>query len=355
MAKSIEEIDKNLQVKKELDVTDCKFYDVRKAPFKIYGLCSGEEKLRRVPEKVAQSAETWGVKVLSENTSGGRVRFKTNSEYVAIRCVMSDISRFSHMPLTGSSGFDMYVSENGKDKFEKTFVPPYDMTDGYSAIHHFGTRKMREIMINFPPYNTVDALYMGIEEEAIAEPGREYAYTKPVVYYGSSVTQGGCASRPGNTYPALISQMLDCDYINLGFSGTRMGEDAVVEYIKGLDMSVFVYDFDYNAPDIEYLEKMHEKVFKEIRKEQPELPVIMLSAASNTPNFESMDKTREVVLKTYENAVSAGDKNVFFIDGGEFYAGEFSSSCTVDYVHPSDAGFLRMASVIGKYVKRVLE
>jgi len=354
MAKSIEEIDKNLQVEKELDVSDCKFYDVRKAPFKIYGLCSGEEKLRRVPEKVAQSAETWGVKVLSENTSGGRVRFKTNSEYVAIRCVMSDISRFSHMPLTGSSGFDMYIFENGKASFEKSFVPPHDMTDGYSSIHHFGTRKMREIMINFPPYNTVDELYIGLEENASVKEGREYTHMKPVVYYGSSVTQGGCASRPGNTYPALISQMLDCDYINLGFSGTRMGEAAVVEYIKSLDMSVFVYDFDYNAPDIAYLEKMHEKVFNEIRKAHPELPVIMLSAASNTPNFTGMDKTKEVVLKTYKDAVAAGDKNAYFIDGQTLYEGEFSDSCTVDYVHPSDAGFLRMASVVGKVVKRVL-
>lgn len=104
----------------------------------------------------------------------------------------------------------------------------------------------------------------------------KYAVKKPVVYYGSSITQGACASRPGNCYESILSRRLDCDYINLGFSGSAKGEDAIVDYIIGLDMSVFVMDYDYNAPTPEHLEKTHSKMFKAIRAEHPTLPIIIM-------------------------------------------------------------------------------
>ena len=81
----------------------------------------------------------------------------------------------------------------------------------------------------------------------------EYRIKKPVVYYGSSITQGGCASKPGSSYESILSRRFDCDYINLGFSGTAKGEDEIVDYIKGLEMSVFVMDYDHNAPTTEHL------------------------------------------------------------------------------------------------------
>ena len=104
---------------------------MRKAPFEIYGLYKPQEgeTFRRLPKEVAE-ATSEGVHILSTNTAGGRVRFTTDSEYVAIRCVLPNVTRFSHMPATGVSGFDMYVSKGEAEVFAKTFVPPWDMKDG---------------------------------------------------------------------------------------------------------------------------------------------------------------------------------------------------------------------------------
>lgn len=356
MSKDISQVDKNLAVPAEINAPDCVFYDVRKAPFEIYGLYNPqtEKVFRRIPEPVAQ-ATSEKVKVLHTYTTGGRVRFSTDSEYVVIRSVVPFVNHMPHMPGTGIAGFDMYVSRGGRDIFEKTFVPPYDMTDGFTSIYHFGNRKMREITINFPLYNPVDALYIGVSEDAALAGGKKYKYQIPVVYYGSSITHGGCASRPGNSYPAVISQMLDCDYINLGFSGSAKGEDAMIDYIASLSMSAFVYDYDHNAPDAEHLAKTHERGFLKIREKHPELSIIILNAPNDDMKNSRRNKRRAVIMKTYLNAIERGDENVYFVDGNSIFDGENANSCTVDGTHPTDLGFLRMARGIGRVVAFALE
>ncbi len=356
MSKDISQIDKNLAVLAEINAPDCVFHNVKEEPFDLYGFydAEGQDVFRRLPEPVAKATNA-GVTAIHVHTAGGRVRFSTDSEYVVVRSVVPNVTHFSHMPPSGVAGFDMYVSRDGHDVFEKTFVPPYNMTDGFTSVYHFGDRKMREITINFPLYNPVDALYIGLSGDAVLSKGRKYKYETPVVYYGSSITQGGCASRPGNAYPALISQTLDCDYINLGFSGSAKGEDAMMDYIASLSMSAFVYDYDYNAPDAEHLAKTHERGFLKIREKHPELPVIFVTAPNDDMKNEQYKKRRAVIMKTYLNAIERGDENVYFVDGNSIFDGENPNSCTVDGCHPTDLGFLRMARGIGRVVAYVLE
>jgi hypothetical protein len=136
------------------------------------------------------------------------------------------------------------------------------MQDGYESVIRFETRRKREITINFPLYSSVSALYIGLEENAVVEPSAGYKNKKPMVFYGSSITQGACASRPGNSYANIVSRTLGIDHINLGFSGNAKGEQTMADYIASLDMSVFVYDYDYNAPDPEHLQNTHQKCSK---------------------------------------------------------------------------------------------
>ena len=119
-------------------------------------------------------------------------------------------------------------------------------------------------------------------------------------------------------------------------------------------MSVFVYDYDYNAPTAEYLKETHEAFFNIIREICPNLPVIMLSAPY--PAKETDDRTRRDIIKaTYENALAKGDRNVYFIDGGNIFDGIFRDCCTVDGVHPNDAGFFRMGSVVLEIIKEIFD
>lgn len=343
----ISEIDKNFKVKTSVDKEDIVFFDVLEKPFNIYGIFYENGKFRRMPEDAAKAVSP-AVHYLHSNTAGGRVCFTTDSPYVAIHAKMENVTRMSHFSFSGSAGFDIYDSTQG---YLSTFVPPDDMTDGYDSVVNFPDSSLREITIHFPSYSDVSELYIGISESAKLESFSPYKKADPIVYYGSSITQGGCASRPGNSYQNMLCRSLGFDYINLGFSGSAKGEDEIAEYIKTLDMSVFVYDYDYNAPSTEHLKNTHEKMFKTIRAAKPDLPIIILPR----PKYYLTDALCErigVIEATYKNAVAAGDKNVYWLDGKALLA-DCRDEGTVDGCHPTDWGFACMAKALEKMIARI--
>jgi len=341
---NIAKIDKNFKVETHIQKDNIKFYDVKAEPFKVYGVFHQGGKFRRMPEDVAAKVSD-GVNCLHSNTAGGRVRFKTDSKYVAIYTKMSNIGKMPHFALTGSAGFDLYVRIDGEDRYIGSYKPPFEITDGYESIIEFDDEQMREITINFPLYSDVNELYIGLSDEAHVFEADNYKYEKPIVYYGSSITQGGCASRPGNSYQAIITRRFDIDHINLGFSGNAKAEDTMAEYIKTLDMSIFVYDYDHNSPNCEHYEKTHEKMFKTIREAHPDIPIIMMSRPNHYLN-EGMKKRVEIMKKTYKNAKANGDNNVYFLTG-ENLTVLCKNEGTVDNVHPNDFGFASMAAALG--------
>ena len=194
--------DPNLNVKAAIDRPDVRLYDVRQAPFQLYGF---ETPFVRIPEEVAR-ATSKGVLGLYRDTAGGRVRFSSDSNYVAIRAEFSDITRFSHMPLTGTAGFDLYVDDpvSGVSRYCKTFIPPYGMVDGYEQIIQLPDRRLRYFTIHFPSYSAVSQLFVGLQESATVGEGLSYRDPLPVIYYGSSITQGACSSRPGAIYHTIF-------------------------------------------------------------------------------------------------------------------------------------------------------
>lgn len=343
----ISKIDSNFIIETKIDKNDIKFYKINEAPFKVYGVFKENGKYRRMPESVAKSVSE-GVYSLHTNTAGGRVRFKTDSQYIAIHAEIDGINRTPHFSLTGMASFDLYVDND----YKRTFIPPYEVESEFeSVVDCFPSNEMREITINFPLYSNVNNLYIGLQNTACVEEGAPYKNDKPIVYYGSSITQGGCASRPGMSYQAIVSRTFNYDYINLGFSGNAKAEDEMIEYIKNLDMSIFVYDYDHNAPSVQHLEKTHEKMFKAIREKNPLLPVIMMSRPKHFLNEEEKIR-RKIIETTYLNAVSAGDENVYFIDG-EALTELCKDSGTVDNCHPTDFGFASMAKALTEVVRDI--
>ena len=353
--------------------SDIRYYNISEEPFRIYGVFFENGKYRRMPEEVAKSVST-GVLKLHDCTSGGRVLFKTDSPYIAIYAKMPTIGNMTHFALTGSAGFDLYERIDGKQEFVNTFKPPVTLKDGYETVSELGfglyrkTGKseygyesvldvgnggIREYVINFPLYSEVESLYIGLSNKAKVQMPEEYQQGKPIVYYGSSITQGACASRPGNSYEAIISRKLNRDYINLGFSGNARGEDAIANYIKDLPMSFFVYDYDENSMTAEYLQKTHEKMFLTVRAKNPDLPVLLLSRPKYRLNKEEI-KQLDVVKSTYQNAINRGDRHVYFVAGNEIFDETFEEIATVDHCHPNDCGFYRMSQKIGEVIKEVL-
>ena len=203
MSQSIESIDKNLAVNNTIGESDVVFYDVRKAPFEVYGLYEyrTEPDFKRLPDEIAKATND-GVAKLYLNTAGGRVRFSTDSDYIAIHADMPHISHFPHMALTGGAAFDLYVDDpdTGISRFRKPFIPKYNVEGGYESKLDMKSKRLRHYTICFPSYSRVKNLFIGVREGSVLGEGMKYEHELPVVYYGSSITQGGCASRPGNTY-----------------------------------------------------------------------------------------------------------------------------------------------------------
>ncbi len=333
---------------------DVRFYNIKSEPFRIYGLCDplSDKPYHRIPEAVAEATSD-GVRGLNFNTAGGRVRFTTTSSYVAIKAFNPSSACMTNMCLIGSSGFDVYINKNGRDTFAGVLrFSGYGYKDSFEALVHLPAGR-KEVTINFPLYCGCRELYIGLDSTSELERRADYRFEKPVVFYGSSITQGGCASRPGMAYEALISRRFDTNYLNLGFSGNAKGEDAIADYMASLDFSVFVCDYDHNAPSVEHLAATHEKLYKTIRAAHPDAPVIFVGKPDCDPVNSQNAARRDVIYNTYHNAKLRGEK-VIFIDGYSLFAGELREECTVDGCHPNDLGMARMADVIGKAVEYAL-
>lgn len=334
------------------------FYDVRQAPFEIYGLygATSEPVFKRLPDEIGQNVNN-GVKSLYLDTAGGRVRFSTDSKYVKIKAFMPYVHRFAHMSLLGTSGFDLYVDFDEpriESRYQGSFIPSVGMTDGYEAVLTFPDRKMRHLTVNMPPYNHLDALYIGLEDGAALEGGKKYKNTLPVVFYGSSITQGACSSRPGLNYQNIISRRYELDYINLGFSGNAKGEELIARYISELPMSAFVCDYDHNAPNPEHLQNTHKRFYEMIREKNPTLPYLMLSRPDFDVSYRESEQRRNVIMDTYRYARASGDKNVYYIDGEGIFRGADENDCTADGKHPNDVGFVKLADSVGAMLNRVM-
>lgn len=349
--KNIYEIDKNFQFKTKIDIPGIRFYDVQQSPISLHGVFHEDGMFRRMPEKTAKAVSD-GVYNLHTHTAGGRVRFRTDSPYIAIHTEMPQIFIMSHCALTGSASFDLYVrDEAGKERFVDPFKRSPSNFVGYESVLYPAGEGMREYTINFPNYSSVNSLHIGLDENAVLEAPAPYTRSVPVVFYGSSITQGGCASRAGSTYQSILSRRFDFDYINLGFSGSAKGEQTMAEYIAGLPMSVFVYDYDHNAPTVQHLADTHEKLFQTVRKAHPDIPVIMMSRPRYFPDADALARLA-VIRNTYENAKKAGDRNVYLIDGQTLMA-MAGYDGMVDNSHPNDLGFGSMAKAVGDVLETI--
>lgn len=340
----IAKIDKNFDFESKINKPDIEFFDAKQEPFTIYGLIEEDGVFKRMKTKDAENISE-GVLRLHKNTAGGRLRFITNSPYVAIHAKMSYMFKSPNYALTGSAGFDVYEDKEGKSLYKGVLIPAIDSENGYEAVVELWNENDKEIIINFPHYSNVDELYIGVKKGAKLEKTKGYKNSKPIVFYGSSITQGACSSRSGTTYTNIVSREMNCDILNLGFSGSAMGEEKMAEYIAELDMSALVIDYDFNAPTEEYLKNTHKRFFEIIREKQKDLKILILSKPKHILGPTDL-RRKDIIKKTYLDAVNDGDKKVAFLSGEDLIPLKYNEIFTVDLCHPNDCGFATMADAV---------
>lgn len=336
-------------------------YSIFDSPIKIYGIAGFDKnrRLERFPEELRRKLVEFhsqfgntGIEHLATRTTGARAAFRTDSQNVKIEMKLKTLEHDVGMSRFSCSSAAVYTGKGESLTFKGLAVPGFD--DMLGDITFTKDKSTEDVMIFFPRNEIVEDIIITLDDGAEIWAPTPYRYEKPVIFFGSSITEGGHASLVTNAYTALLSRWLDFEYYNFGLSGSCLGQLSIAEYICSLRPSVLVYDYDHNAFSAEYLEKTHEPFFKYVRDRIPELPVLFMS----TPNYDYMpeaDKRRAIIRKTYDNARADGDKNVYFIDGKDFFGDDERQFCTTDTVHPNDYGFHKMARVIEPVMKEILE
>ncbi|MBQ2988801.1 MAG: hypothetical protein IJD59_06840 [Clostridia bacterium] len=335
------------------------YVDVRKAPISLHGFC---EPFRRVPDEIAR-ATSEGVAQLSQNSTGGRIRFCTDSDYIVVHAELSEVSLTGNSSPVACSSFDIYLKEDGKQSFRGVYFPSQGKGKSYVESRlKFYNRERKDVTLYCPLNASLKEVYVGLREGSELLPASPYAYEKPIVFYGSSIVHGG-GLRPSSPYPSIVSRRLDSEYINLGFGGNAKAEKVIMEYMAGLDMSVFVYDYDHNAPTLEHLRETHYEGYRIIREKNPDLPIVMASRPDYwTRNYtleyytvEDNEKRRRLIEENYLRAKAEGDSNVYFVDGSKIYPEEIRNECSSDGCHPSDLGYYFMANAFEAVLRPILE
>ena len=328
------------------------YRNVFDAPFKIYGLHNGSKnKFYRLALKFAENIDG-SIAARMKEPSGVRVRFATNSPFVAIKAeLVYDPS--SQDPPTACKSFDLYVEKNGIFYFHNSFCPQNNNENKIEQISYFPDERTRNIVINFPIGASVKSLKIGIQKERDLFEGNGYKYEYPVVFYGSSVTQGFCASRPGNTFPDFISRALNCDYINMGFSSCPFGNESIAHFIANIPMSAIVIGYDYDSPNAQKLEEKHRRFYSIIREKNPSLPIVLLSPAYDSEMKEEK-RCQKVIIDTYSFGLLNGDDNLYYIDGCTLFRKDLLFDCTVDGHRPNDLGMYFIAKKISKMLIGIL-
>ena len=327
-------------------------YSYKDKPIEVHGVPFFEKtgKLERLPEDVRRVVPS--LEGLGRRCPGARLCFRTNSPKITLKMTFETLHWDIGMSIYACQSANVMIGKRQNARFAGLLHPAdYDTMECTGDF--FKSNEMEDVTIWLPRNEVIADFTISIEDGALLEAPTPYKQHLPVLYYGSSITEGGCCSRVTNAYNALICQHLDVDYYNFGFSGGAKGELEIADYINTIPMSVFVYDYDHNAPTVEHLANTHEAFFKRIREKNPNVPVIMLSK----PDFDydpEANERRKVIYQTFINARYSGDKNVFYIDGKSLFGSHDRHACTSDGCHPNDLGFYRMAEEIEPYIKEFL-
>ena len=329
-----------------------KTYTLWDAPLKVFGIpfFDQKKKLERVPAEVVELVP--GVAPMAGNCPGATVAFKTDSPTFTVRVKLKTLKVDVGQGIFSAQAAQVLLGERQTARHLGVVYPKDYQTMEFEKTFQ-KSPQLEQITVMLPRFDATESLEIDLEEDATVLAPTPYRYKKPVVFYGSSITEGACCNNANCSYNTILSNWLDFELYNLGFSGRARGELEMADYINTIDMGAFVFDYDHNAPSVDHLAATHKPFFDRIREKHPDIPILMMSRPAEVYS-EKMVQRRAIVRATYEAALAAGDKNVYFLDGETFYGDTDRNLCSADNCHPNDLGFYRMATVIRPTMEKIL-
>ena len=334
--------------------------DPRESPVELLGFewIGQDQVYRRLPLRPKWEIRE-AVSQLADHSAGGQMKFRTDSKRIVLRVALAEPSGMYHMPATGQSGFDLYVDTDNEPRYVKTVRFAARDSTYQAELLDSDVGTMRNYTINFPLYNQVKSVMVGVDKGAILKEPKPMAFPGKIVIYGTSITQGGCVSRPGIAYTNVLSRKLDAPVVNLGFSGNGRGEPELAHLINQIeDLRLIVLDYEANANKT--IQGTIGTFVDILRTEHPTTPILIMSktryaaATDGSEMYKLLMSNRDFQSELVKNRKLKGDQNIYFLDGSEVLGDDYFE-CTVDGSHPSDLGSYRIAEALLSKIKDILK
>ncbi len=335
------------------------WYDARRMTVEGKGWTETEAFFQRLPAK-AKAIVPQSVWNGSRHSAGLCVRFVARTRQIAARWELTNKSlAMPHMPATGVSGLDLYVKQDGRWQWigvgQPTTFPANEdvLTGGIPEGFH-------EYLLYLPLYNGVDTVEIGLPvgAEMRQAPPRPQAQGKPICFYGTSIVHGGCASRPGMAFPAILGRRLDRPVINLGFSGSGKMELELADLIGELDVAAYILDCLPNmSPDL--IAKRLEPFVERLREHRPDTPIVLVenikyqAGAFIPAKRETYQSKNTALKKAYRNLLARKCRNLTYVPCDSLLGQD--GDAAVDGTHPTDLGFHRFADALEPILRRLCD
>lgn len=325
------------------------WYDGAALPIEGRAFCDTESYYDRLPARAKEivPSSVWG---LSHHSAGLALRFVTDAGSFKVRwAVRSANLAMPHMPATGVSGVDVYQRTPQGWRFVSNGRP-----SGITNEVQISNSPGSESLVYLPLYNGTAMIEVGVpkDKRLSTPPARPGGNVKPIVFYGTSITQGGCASRPGMAFTAIAGRLVDAPVVNLGFSGNGKMELALCNLIAEIDASVYVLDCLWNMNDT-LIQERAEPFIRALQQKRPQTPILL---AEDCNAFERAPTAKAHLLRGIYDKLKAEDPglwaNLHYLEAREMLAHD--SEGTVDGCHPNDLGMMRLGQVFGAALQRLL-
>ncbi|MDO4628122.1 MAG: SGNH/GDSL hydrolase family protein [Planctomycetia bacterium] len=357
-ANEIAKWDPNMAVEHAVVTDGVKWIDGKYLPIEGRAFNDTSHYYDRLPSGVTTSVNE-GVRGMKSHTSGMLFRFVTDSKKLIVKWKpYHSMLAMGHMPATGVSGIDIYRWDATQRRwfYVKTgMVSDYEKGGSCEISWTPGT----PCIINLPLYNGIRSFELGIDTTATIQPCTHTSgIEKPVVFYGTSITHGGCASRPGLGFVNMVGRDLDVPVVGLGFSGSGVMEFEMSDHLANIDASCYVLDCLWNMGMTtsnnrkgRNVDENYEPFIRNLRAKRPDVPIVMAERCDVFCNGPTdLDRYTRAL---YEKLIAEGWKNLFYLPKDKMYPGDLEG--TVDGCHPNDLGMRALADAFGDAVRKALE
>lgn len=284
---------------------------------------------------------------LSKNSAGLSIRFLSNSSVITAKWELLNNFSMNHMPDTGIKGIDLYFKNNDKWQYINTGVPT-GFNNEYRLIDNMD-KELREYKIFLPLYDGIKNIEIGVDNSSFIQKPKK-SERKPIIFYGTSITQGACASRPGMAHTNIISRKLDRNVINFGFSGNGRMEYPISKLISESEPAFYVIECMPNMYPPDLVSSNTIPLVDVIRSKNPNTPIVLVdlfTSPINTLDKNAVKGTNEMnnaLRNEYKKMIDKGYQNIIYIESSNALGNDFEG--TVDAVHFTDLGFLRYSAFL---------